>query len=82
MVLREDCKAKLMSWRRVNSFCMFSCVSECLDVQRVYMLSSLTQGFLLTSGQNEEKSLDLDGSRFALVTHVLFTMCVQFLHFE
>lgn len=58
MVLREDCKAKLMSWRRVNSFCMCSCVSALLYVRRVCVLFSCTQAFLLTNGQNEEKSLD------------------------
>lgn len=64
MVLREDCKAKLMSWRRVNSFCMCFCVSEWLYVQRVYMLSLCTRGFLLTSGQNEGK---IPGSRHVIV---------------
>ncbi len=42
MVLREDCKAKLMSWRRVNSFCMCFCVSAWLYVRRVCVLFSCT----------------------------------------
>lgn len=81
MVLKEDCKAKLMSWRRVNSYCMSFCVSAWLYVQRVCMLCSWTQGFLLTNGQNEEKSLDQDTSWW-LCSHHTGRLCSEGQYFH
>lgn len=68
MVLKEDCKIKLMSWRKVNGLCVHVCVYMWVREWVCFPCAVSSPPFLLTESWTEDKKIQCFIVRFRFCT--------------